>query len=906
MIGNIPPPPPVPGSVAPPPLPGAVAGEVGGIAPPPIPRVESQLPLPPAPPPPPDVPPAASTVGPVGGAGQAGVSGAAESELRAQLEGLRREVRSGRRRSLWLGNAAAAALLVGVAFWAAYYATSVLSYAQLDPAIQILRDPVDADRLALVYRPLSRGTIGFRRADVDRETELLDQVVPEAVGKPQTFQWRAAGMKPGDTIRVTFRRNFKLVSQSMIVPGRTDRAGSGKATLVGQVVNAINNQPVAGAEVRVAGTPLSARCDAQGAFRLEGVPSGPVTIEVSKAGFSKELVQHDLAPAQDNTLRIVLNPGMEAGQMRLVLTWDRQPPDLDAHLEGPLPDGQRFHVYYHQQGDLKSKEFVRLDVDDQDGEGPETITVLGVLPGTYRYYVHDYTNRNNPASTALAQSGAEVRVYQGGQTFRYRAGHQRPGNVWNVCTIEVGPAGAVVKKVDTYEGARMAALGLYAKRTMANRLEWLPKFGGTPESEKAVDLGLAWLARHQAEDGSWGPYCLANDPRTRCEAGSRCDGPGGMFEMAHSGLALLAFQAGGHYYFNNNLYSNHVRKGLDWVVDHQRPDGGLVGSHNHGRRREFHRTYMYEHGIATFALGEACAVGGPDDHRYPRYQEALRKAVDFIYQMQHHDGGWRYNDRLNEQSDASVTGWQVLALKTAKEAGIALDPQRIQKVREFFDSRATGENGRTNYLPGALHTEATTGVGMLAKQFLLGEPDAPLVRDASRYLADYAERTWPNRAASDYRDYYLWYNCTLAMFQAGGEPWKRWNDVVRDTIIGLQRRDGCARGSWDPNERWGSEGGRIYTTALAVLTLEVYYRYTSPTENAVSSMPELTVAKPVATPSAAQLVDLSAREGSASKPGDEAVLEPTGTKKGGELNARQETTPKASRPRRAKRPEKSR
>ena len=76
-------------------------------------------------------------------------------------------------------------------------------------------------------------------------------------------------------------------------------------------------------------------------------------------------------------------------------------------------------------------------------------------------------------------------------------------------------------------------------------------------------------------------------------------------------------------------------------------------------------------------------------------------------------------------------------------------------------------------------------------------------------------------------DYYLWYNCTLAMFQVGGTPWERWNAVVRDRIIGLQERQGCARGSWAPNSRWGNVGGRVYTTALAVLTLEVYYRFAS-------------------------------------------------------------------------------
>jgi hypothetical protein len=124
-----------------------------------------------------------------------------------------------------------------------------------------------------------------------------------------------------------------------------------------------------------------------------------------------------------------------------------------------------------------------------------------------------------------------------------------------------------------------------------------------------------------------------------------------------------------------------------------------------------------------------------------------------------------------------------------------------------------------------LATEATTGVGMLAKQFLLGEPEAPLVKDAARYLAGYAERRWPKKGRPGTPDYYLWYNCTLAMFQRGGRPWERWNDRVRDTLVKLQEHKGCQRGSWDPADLWGAHGGRIYSTALAVLTLEVYYRY---------------------------------------------------------------------------------
>ena len=748
------------------------------------------------------------------------------SELKLQLEGLQEQVRAGRRRSYLLGAGAGAAVLLALACAAAYYLASVYQYAELESAPQITRDPFEPDRLALAYCPTSAGNVGFRRADLDRETELLDRVVPAAIGADQSFHWRVSGLGDGDTIQVTYRQGLKLKRQPLTVP----KPPLVQAALVGQVVNAVDKEPVPDAEVRIVGTGLVAKTSSEGWFRLEGAPSGEVPIEVSAPGFTAERFDWELAAGGERAIRVVLSPGLEEGQIRIVLTWDDEPADLDAHLKGPLPDGEEFHVYFHEKGDLKSRQFVRLDVDDQNGEGPETITVLGVLPGTYRYFVHDYTHRDDPQTTTLARSGGEVKVYQGGQTYRFRAGHDRAGNVWNVCNIEVTPDGAVVEKIDTYEGTKAQAMGLYAKRTMAGRERWIGEYGGSAVSEKAVNDGLAWLARHQDDDGSWSNRCLGSEsPDSKCEQGAECTGPGKTYEMAHTGLALLAFQAGGHYDFNENTYSDEVRAGLDWMVEHQRPDGGLVGSAPPGRRARFHKHYMYEHGIAAFALTEACAVaaamGQPPNERYV---DAARRAVDFIHQMQHDDGGWRYTDDLARRSDTSVAGWQVLALKTAKEAGIPVSEECVAGIRRFFAARATGQNGRTGYDSRHPATEATTGVGMLAQQFLLGQPDGPLVRDAADFLADYAENHWSDREASgQHRDFYLWYNCTLAMFQAGGEPWERWNPPVRDTIIRLQRHDGCARGSWDPSSRWGSAGGRIYTTALAALTLQVYYRYAS-------------------------------------------------------------------------------
>jgi hypothetical protein len=383
-----------------------------------------------------------------------------------------------------------------------------------------------------------------------------------------------------------------------------------------------------------------------------------------------------------------------------------------------------------------------------------------------------------------------------------------------------------------------APQGLYARRTMADRKSWIGQYGGSQGSETAVADALEWLARHQGDDGSWsGRFIGTGYPGAKCGKGIPCSGPGGAFEMAQSGLAVLAFQAGGHYDFNGNRHSENVRRAIDWMITQQRPDGGLLGSAQDRTRRHFYQQFMYEHAIATFALADACAVAHAlQQPKNPRYVEALEKAVRFIEQMQHNDGGWRYTDRREQPSDTSVTGWPVLALKSAREAGVSLDAGCVEKIRAFFEARATGERGRTGYLNHAVNTEATTGVGMLARQFLLDQPESPYVRDAASYLAGYAEESWPDRRAGSGRaDYYLWYNCTLAMFQAGGDAWKRWNDVVRETIVGLQRHEGCPRGSWDPDDRWGATGGRVYSTALAALTLEVYYRYANLSEGAKRS-----------------------------------------------------------------------
>jgi hypothetical protein len=368
--------------------------------------------------------------------------------------------------------------------------------------------------------------------------------------------------------------------------------------------------------------------------------------------------------------------------------------------------------------------------------------------------------------------------------------------------------------------------GLYGARTKPKTFKWLAQRGGTIDSEKAVNDGLDWLARHQGQDGHWGADCLGGaDRHSRCEKRSPCQGPGVAYEIGQTGLALLAFQAAGHYDFNGRKYSGQVANGLNYCVQEQAPDGSVVGSQNPTPKQivagaKFDRNFMYEHAIGTFALCEACAVAVAEGKQPdPRYQKAAQRAVSFIEKVQHADGGWRYTTNASEQSDCSVSGWVMLALKTAREAKLDVSPETISRMTNFFATRYA--DGHTGYTSAGGGTDATTGLGMMAVEFFEHNLESPIVQNGASWLAQMAD------ADAELPNAYVWYNCTMAMFQVGGEPWQRWNGVVRDHVASSQvQGEGCDRGSWSPDaDVYGPEGGRIYTTALAVLTLEVYYRF---------------------------------------------------------------------------------
>ncbi len=332
--------------------------------------------------------------------------------------------------------------------------------------------------------------------------------------------------------------------------------------------------------------------------------------------------------------------------------------------------------------------------------------------------------------------------------------------------------------------------------------------GGTIHSEAAVANGLRWLSRHQASDGSWSlnRFAQYGDCDGRCSAAGHTHS-----DTAATGLALLPFLGAGQTP-ERGIYSEHVKRGLAWLVNIQESNGDLrSGSGN-----------MYAHGIASIALCEAYML---------TKDEALRKpaqlAIDYIVKAQdtksgRRSGGWRYTPK--EQGDLSVVGWQLMALQSARHAGLTVPKSVFDRAENFLDSVQSGKHGGLySYMPQRKPDEAMIAEGLLCREYLGWPADHPGLAEGSKHLLKHLPQ--PEKP-----NIYYWYYATQTLHHLGGEAWETWNTAARETLIELQSDQGHEAGSWDPvggaiGGHDTQSGGRLYMTSLAICTLEVYYRH---------------------------------------------------------------------------------
>ena len=184
---------------------------------------------------------------------------------------------------------------------------------------------------------------------------------------------------------------------------------------------------------------FTATTNSTGYYSIQNLPTGYYTVEASfegyVTGYTNIIVMADGAKTDYD---FTISPILSDNNIRIVLTWGVSPSDLDSHLTGQTPSNGSFHVFFAEQVyNYGGEQMANLDVDDTSSYGPETITILKNIYGTYTYYVHDYTNGNNYSSTALSRSGAVVKVFSGSeQIAEYYVPANKTGTYWTVFTID--------------------------------------------------------------------------------------------------------------------------------------------------------------------------------------------------------------------------------------------------------------------------------------------------------------------------------------------------------------------------------------------------------------------------------------------------------------------------------------
>lgn len=354
---------------------------------------------------------------------------------------------------------------------------------------------------------------------------------------------------------------------------------------------------------------------------------------------------------------------------------------------------------------------------------------------------------------------------------------------------------------------------MFAARDPRLRTEMVRQEGGTTWTEAAVSRGLRWLDLHQMADGSWSLDRFSE----AIECSGRCSSHGHIHsDTGATALALLPFLGAGQTH-RTGRYRKTVDRGLEWLLAHQDDDGDLRHD-SHGPAG------MYAHGQATIVLCEAYAMTGDK-----RLHRAAQRAVEFIEEAQHREGGWRYQP--GERGDTSVLGWQWMALQSARAAGLKVSKATLRRAGRYLDSAMSDDQIRYAYQPGERPNHVMTAESLLCRLYQGWSPEDERLRWAAEWLlVDHPPRV-------DDPNVYYWYYATQAMHHLGDELWDGWNLQLRDALVQSQNIYGHEAGSWDPVGPHTPEGGRLYATALAVCTLEVYYRHAPIWRNLAETVP---------------------------------------------------------------------
>lgn len=307
----------------------------------------------------------------------------------------------------------------------------------------------------------------------------------------------------------------------------------------------------------------------------------------------------------------------------------------------------------------------------------------------------------------------------------------------------------------------------------------------TPQLEEAVRKGFEYLRRQQKSDGAFGQGRFGQ-------------------HVGVTSLCAIAFMADGNVPGRGD-FAEQVEKALNFVLSHSTETGLLVSDQTHGP--------MYGHGFATLFLGEIYGMNRDDD----RVRDALVRAVQLIVASQNNEGGWRYNP-VPDDADVSVTICQVMALRSARNAGIKVPKSTIDDATRYVRACQNADGGfrYMKDLGGSAWPRTAAGVASL---FYAGVYEDQSIERGLDYLRQHA---FPRGQAgaigggfSQPHYFYGHYYAVQAMYLAGGDRWRDWWPAIRDELLAKQGADGS----------WTDPQGDAYGTAMALIVLQMPKRY---------------------------------------------------------------------------------
>lgn len=278
--------------------------------------------------------------------------------------------------------------------------------------------------------------------------------------------------------------------------------------------------------------------------------------------------------------------------------------------------------------------------------------------------------------------------------------------------------------------------------------------------------------------------------------------------LASTSLAGMAFLSNGSLP-GRGLYGNNIEMAVRWILDNAYTPSGYL---------QYQNSNMYSHGYATLFLAEVYGSIPPRMQLQPRVLKVLKKAVDLIERSQGRAGGWDYNPTpTSGDSDLSITITESTALRAARNAGIAVDKRVLENNLKCIKNGQNSEGGfcyRVQAGGAAYGGGSTLGCTAASVCVLqaLGLYDDPVTKKGLEFL-----KTHLPKGLDEYQWwYYGAYYVSQAMFMSGEEYWDNWWPQMRDMLLKKQAGDG----SWP-----SSEGGREYGTAVALIVLQIPYRY---------------------------------------------------------------------------------